>query len=66
MKAIENVVGIMMANYAYPSICYYPGAGTCNGNSCGYDWNGDVFIEANVTEQVVIGKFDMNEIRKAR
>lgn len=59
-KAIENFVGIIMANY--PS----PVQPLMNGNSCAYNWNGDTIVVANETEQIVYATFNVTAIREAR
>eukprot|EP01084_Bolivina_argentea_P217256 368910_1 len=59
-RAIENKIGIIMANYPYPT------AGGMNGNSCAYNWNGDVISIANDTQQIVMAEFNVTDIRMQR
>ena len=45
----------------------YPQGGQgFNGNSCAYNHDGSIIVEANEKEQVVMAKFNINDIRKAR
>eukprot|EP01084_Bolivina_argentea_P266773 452635_1 len=63
-RAIENKLGVVMANYAYPTIG--ANGNLMNGESCAYDWNGNVLIIANQSEQVVMSTFNVTKIREER
>ncbi len=56
-RAIENVVGVAMANYPEPSQ---------NGHSCAFDGSGDKIIVAGESEGIFIATFDMEKLREER
>jgi predicted amidohydrolase len=56
-RAVENAVGVAMANYASP---------TKNGYSCAFDANGDKILVAEGNEGVYIAEFDLDKIRAYR
>ena len=61
-KSIENIVGIIMSNYANTNQNGYK----MNGQSCAYNWNGDQLGLANGTQQLMIVDFNITDIRQAK
>jgi N-carbamoylputrescine amidase len=57
IRAWENVVGVAMANYPSPEL---------NGHSCAYDAAGKCLVQAGKEEGLVLGSFDLKELREQR
>lgn len=56
-RAYENVVGVAMTNFAGPYM---------NGESSMWDGEGSVMARASAAEGVVMGKFNISQVRQLR